>query len=327
MSTKKLIVIVGITGNQGGSVANAFLNLPDWRIRGISRNSSSASSAAWAAKGAEMVSGDLDDVSSLKSAFSGATAIFGITDFWQQFSIPENHALAAKEGKTINEIAYAAEVAQGHNIVDAAASVEGLDRLVLSTLSKSREWSKGKILWNYHFDSKWAAVEYLRERYPEMTKKASFVQPGMFMQNYRMMARKQEDGSYKVTSPTTAETVIPWFDPMADIGNFVRALLEVAPGKQVAGVGSWLNWNQWCELFTKISGVNCTYQQITVDDLEKAMPGGAGREIGDMFKYMEDPGYFGSDPTLIQPEDLGVEIKRTTAEDFLKVDLPSFLKA
>ena len=31
----KLIVTIGITGQQGVSVANAFLKDPDWRMRGL----------------------------------------------------------------------------------------------------------------------------------------------------------------------------------------------------------------------------------------------------------------------------------------------------
>jgi uncharacterized protein YbjT (DUF2867 family) len=39
-----------------------------------------------AAKGAEVVKADLDDVESLKKAFAGAHAVYGVTNFWEHFS-------------------------------------------------------------------------------------------------------------------------------------------------------------------------------------------------------------------------------------------------
>jgi len=134
-----------------------------------------------------MVAGDLNDVDSLISAFKGANVIFGVTDFWQGTTDPANFERAAKEGRTINELCYDIEVQQGKNIVDAAAlTVDTLDRFVLSTLSHARKWSNGKITWNFHFDAKWEAVEYLRATYPELNKKTSLVQVALFMTNWKM---------------------------------------------------------------------------------------------------------------------------------------------
>lgn len=82
MSSKKLIVVVGATGNQGSSVVSTFQKDSAWHIRGITRNIDSAPAQALVAKGVEMVTADLDDVSSLDAAFAGATVIFGVTDFW-----------------------------------------------------------------------------------------------------------------------------------------------------------------------------------------------------------------------------------------------------
>jgi uncharacterized protein YbjT (DUF2867 family) len=41
---KPLIVVVGATGKQGGSVINALINSGKWTIRGLSRNISSKDS-------------------------------------------------------------------------------------------------------------------------------------------------------------------------------------------------------------------------------------------------------------------------------------------
>ncbi|KAF4502533.1 nitrogen metabolic regulation nmr [Fusarium agapanthi] len=70
--SSKLIVILGATGNQGGSVAEVFLSEPGWKVRALTRNTSTAKAKALSSKGAEVVRADLDDPSSLKAAFEGA---------------------------------------------------------------------------------------------------------------------------------------------------------------------------------------------------------------------------------------------------------------
>lgn len=80
---EKLIVVVGVTGQQGGSVARVFLDEPGWRVRGITR--SPEKHPLLVEQGIELVAADLDDPPSLEKAFAGANAIFGVTDFWSVF--------------------------------------------------------------------------------------------------------------------------------------------------------------------------------------------------------------------------------------------------
>lgn len=44
---KPLIVVVGATGKQGGSVINALINSEKWTLRGLSRNISSKDSQVY----------------------------------------------------------------------------------------------------------------------------------------------------------------------------------------------------------------------------------------------------------------------------------------
>lgn len=109
----KLLVVVGATGNQGGSVVAQFLKTQDYKIRGLTRNTASAKAKALADKGVEVVAADLDDVSSLKKAFEGANAIFAVTDFWGPYNDPKN-ANKGKENNTMrNAWAYQYELQQG----------------------------------------------------------------------------------------------------------------------------------------------------------------------------------------------------------------------
>jgi hypothetical protein len=138
-------------------------------VRGLTRNPTSSAAQAWASRGATIVHGDLDDPSSLKSAFAGAHAIFGNTDFWVNFGAPETHEEAAKRGITPNEVAFEKEVEQGKRMIDVIAGLgkdgEGvLERFVISTLSDTRGISGGKVTFNLHFDAKAAQIGYLKEK-------------------------------------------------------------------------------------------------------------------------------------------------------------------
>ena len=189
--SQKLIVIIGITGNQGGSVANVFRQKPEWRIRGVTRNKSSDVSQKLAADGIEMVEANLHDASTLIPAFKGANLIFSVTDFWTPYFTPANNAKAQELGKHIGRYAYELEYEQGKNIADAAAAPEvlgGLDEpvgFIASTLSSARECSKGKYQELWHFDSKADVFPgYVSEKHPELLKKMSFLQTGYFMSSW-----------------------------------------------------------------------------------------------------------------------------------------------
>lgn len=170
-----------------------------------------------------MVAADLDDVEGLKKAFHGANVIFGVTDFWQHMQNPANHERAKKEGRTVNEVSFDREVQQGKTIVDAAAAtVESLDRFVLSTASDSKKWSKGAVTFNLHFDAKWKAVEYLREQYPELAKKTGYVQMGVYATNWKGglgAPMKQSDGTYKLSLPISGDSKFPIGNPRTDMGE------------------------------------------------------------------------------------------------------------
>ncbi len=142
-------------------MADTFLTLPDWTVRGITRNPSSSAAKTLTSKGVELVQGDLDDKRSLAAAFEGATAIFSNTDFfghlWTALSAPDILA-----GRTPNQYAHDREVEQGLNIAEAASSpavLKTLDRFILSSLSHASKWSRGKYTQIWHNDSKAAIIE------------------------------------------------------------------------------------------------------------------------------------------------------------------------
>jgi len=65
----KLVVITGATGKQGGSVVNAFLRDPSFKVRATVRDPSSTAAKELSAKGVEVLRGDINDEETLMEAF------------------------------------------------------------------------------------------------------------------------------------------------------------------------------------------------------------------------------------------------------------------
>jgi uncharacterized protein YbjT (DUF2867 family) len=77
MASERTILITGVTGNQGGAVAEA-LRGAGFRLRGLTRTPESERAAALARHGVDTVQGDLDDEPSLRRALSGVWGVFGV---------------------------------------------------------------------------------------------------------------------------------------------------------------------------------------------------------------------------------------------------------
>jgi uncharacterized protein YbjT (DUF2867 family) len=67
--TKKLVVVTGATGNQGGSIARGLLKTGDWHIRAVTRNASGEKAQKLSAEGMEVVEASYDDEESVRKAF------------------------------------------------------------------------------------------------------------------------------------------------------------------------------------------------------------------------------------------------------------------
>jgi hypothetical protein len=132
------------------------------------------------------VPGDVDDPSSLIAAVKGADVVFATTAFSEAFvRASESDLEKLAPGQTLREWCYELELQQGKNIADAVATVAELELFIWSTLSDASKWSGGKYKGVLHFDSKAKVVEYIKERYPEVGRKMSLLQLGLFVTNWK----------------------------------------------------------------------------------------------------------------------------------------------
>jgi uncharacterized protein YbjT (DUF2867 family) len=120
MSSLPIIAVIGSTGAQGGGLVRAILadSARKYSARAITRKPDSPAARELAAKGAEVLAGDLDDAASVERAIKGAHGLYAVTNFWEHFSAER-------------------EIAQAGNIARAAKNV-GIKHVIWSTLEDTR---------------------------------------------------------------------------------------------------------------------------------------------------------------------------------------------
>ncbi|KAK8858378.1 hypothetical protein IAR55_002605 [Kwoniella newhampshirensis] len=242
----KILVVLGATGKQGGSVINAVLGDPkarkEFALRAITRDTSKPSAKALAGKGVETVTADLADKASLVKAFEGAYAVFSVTDYW------------ATLDKSI-------ELQQGKNVADAA-----------KVSFNFWNTTNGKLSNIEHFDSKAAVEEYIRS----IDLPTSFYLPGFYMSNIPESALRKDKstGKFVFALPLRADAQIPAVDVEADTGKFVKAILlnrDATLGRYIYGSPEYLSPQDIVDGFVKAypkDGEGTTFQ-ILPDDVFK----------------------------------------------------------
>ncbi|KAM0347752.1 hypothetical protein ACHAPU_004767 [Fusarium lateritium] len=322
MSSSKIIAILGATGNQGGSVAEVFLSEPGWKVRALTRNTTSPKAQALASQGAEVVKADLEDPSTLTAAFEGAHAVFAVSDFWGLYYDQSNRS-KTKPGQALNDWASQHEEQQLKNVIDAAAKIPTLERFVLSSLSNAEKWSKGKYTRVYHFDGKARAAEYIPKAHPDLWTKTSIFQAGLFLSNFINLPVnqpiKKADGVVQFITALNPDNKFPFIAADEDSGPLVRALITKEPaGHNLIGYREWLSHNEIAAAFTKATGIKSVV--IRSDGtLPPGLPEDLVGELVDCFNYFDEFGYEGrDDSTVVHPRDLSSDVELKTVEDFFK---------
>ncbi|KAH7409753.1 hypothetical protein BKA64DRAFT_571296 [Cadophora sp. MPI-SDFR-AT-0126] len=333
MSSQKLIVILGATGNQGGSVANAFLGDANWKVRALTRNKSSPKAQALAGRGAQIVEADLDKPETFSAAFEGASAIFAVSDFWGIYGNPAN-ADKPKPGQSLNAWAGEYETQQLKAVIDAVAKVPSLERFILSSLTNVTKWSRGKYTRVYHFDSKAKAADYGKEKYPDLWKKTSIFQAGMFLSSYVgnpiMKPVKNAEGLVQFLSNVEPNVKIPFIAADEDTGTFVKELIvNEHAGKNVIGYREYITMQELASAFTRATGLKAEAVTLPKGVFPVPLPDDLKGELEDNFAAANEFGYESwDDPDVIHPRDLKSPPSLGTVEDFFgKQDLSSIFGA
>lgn len=319
MSTSKLVVVLGATGTQGGSVVDTFLADPSWNIRALTRNASSAKAQALASKSSkiEVVTADANDAASLLAAFQGAHAIFSVTDFWTIYWDPSSKD-KLQPGQALNQWSFETELQQGRNIIDAASQTSTLERLVFSGLANVTKWSGGKYKHVLHFDSKGFAIDYGQEKYPDLWAKTSIIQVGMYLENFVaapwLKPHKSDNGTYVFPVSKPSKEPYPFVAAAKDTGPITKALVELPAGKNVIAYRELMDFVDYIKLWGKVLSV-----PTDVEYGSMSVPEDLKQEIEETWEFAGEFGYWAyADETVIHPKDLDVKLELGTVEEWIK---------
>ncbi|KAA8916607.1 hypothetical protein TRICI_001233 [Trichomonascus ciferrii] len=299
---KKVLGVIGATGQQGGSVVDFVLNDPQLKdqyiVRAFTRDTSKPSAKALADKGCEVVQGDAEDPVSLQKGLVGVHSLFFMT--------------ALMPGAKVTEY----DVGKG--IADAAVKA-GTQYLIFSTLPYAERISKGKQPVP-HFDDKAKVEEYIRS----LPVKSSFYSPGFFMQNFltAMTPRPLPDGTLAFQCTQNGNTKIPMIDVVKDTGNYVGAILaqpEKYNGKVSFGASEYTSFEEVAKTMSKVYGKQVNYQQVQKKDYLTFLPEAARSDLISMFNYYDNFGYNGPNTDATFNEiDKSPRVPVTSLTDFLK---------
>ena len=278
MAEKKIIAVVGATGAQGGGLVRAILNdtSSGFTARALARDVKSDKAKELAKLGAEVVAADVDDVESLKRAFSGAHGTYCVTFFWA-------HMSAEKEIGEARAMAQAAKHAQ-------------LQHVIWSTFEDTRKWvplsdnrmptlqGKYKVP---HFDGKAEA----NAAFTALGVPTTFLLTSFYWENMIYAGagpKKGPGGKLAITFPM-GDKKLPGI-ASEDIGKCAYGIFKTGRefiGKTVGIAGEHLTGTQMAAALTKALGQEVGYNDVPPDVYRSfGFPG--ADESGNMFQFKRD---------------------------------------
>lgn len=256
---KKIILVTGATGAQGGSVAHTLLTNEKFAVRCLTRNASSTKAIELQQAGAEVVEGTLDDPTSLISAMKDCYGVFGLTNFWEHFD---------------------KELVHGKNLADAVKK-SGIEHFIYSSLPGYKKLSNGEFPVP-HCDIKAEIEEYSTA----LGLKATYVHIAFYYENFLSYFRPQPvgDGSYQFGFPQ-GDTPLSMVTT-EDFGPVVAAIFEnpgAFIGRTVGVVAEDSTCTEYATTMSKVLGKTVRYNYIPREIFASfGFPG--AEELANMFE-------------------------------------------
>ncbi|HKG69187.1 MAG TPA: NmrA/HSCARG family protein [Segetibacter sp.] len=275
---KKIIVVFGATGAQGGGVARAILNdnNSEFSVRAVTRDTNSDKAKELAKMGAEVVAADIDDKQSMKQALQDAYGAYFVTFFWAHFS-PEK------------------EYGEAKNMAEAAKEA-GLKHVIWSTLEDTRKWvplednrmptlqGKYKVP---HFDAKGEADQL----FIDLGVPTTFLRASFYWDNFVYFGsgpKKGPDGKLYLTFPLDDKKMAGI--AAEDIGKCAYGIFkrgEELIGKTIGVAGEHVTGQEMAAALSKALGQEVLFNNVTPDTYRGfGFPG--ADDLGNMFQFYRD---------------------------------------
>ncbi|KAM3915974.1 nmrA-like family domain-containing protein 1 [Leptodactylus fuscus] len=263
MAEKKVFVVFGATGVQGGSVAAALLDDGTYEVRAVTRDTSKRQSVKLKEAGAEVVYGDLDDEKSLEAAMAGAYGAFVVTSYWEYYSTER-------------------EIAQGKRVADMAKYLD-LQIVIFSGRENVKKLTEGK-LEVPHFDGKGEVEEYFREIGVPMVSVRLPCYYESLLSYFKPQKNKDRDG-YSLAIPMGDDPL----DGMSltDLGGVVVSILKSPSeyiGKDIGLSAQKLTVEEYAAVLSRVLNKDIKDAKVTPEEYEKLDFPGSG-ELANMFRF------------------------------------------
>ena len=239
----KTVLVLGATGQQGGSVARA-LKADGWAVRALVRDPMADKAAALARAGIETVRGDLGDVPSLCAALDGAYGVFSVQ--------PSSGQGAAYGVSDQDEIRYGTSMAT-------LAAESGISHFVYSSANAAGTGKSGM----GHFDTKGAIEEHVRS----LDMPSTVIRPSAFME-ILLLPGLLDAG--RLSFFMRAEQAMQ-FIAVEDIGKVAARIFadrDAFRGRTIEIAGDTLTGNAVAEKMSRAAGRPITYQRFPDNLLE-----------------------------------------------------------
>ena len=250
--TKQLtVLVVGATGQQGGSVARQLLD-KGHRVRAFTRNADSSAAREIESLGAELAVGDTEDRESVIRAATGVDAVYAMTSFF--------------------ELGLEAEVRQGRAIADAVKAA-GIGHFVYASVGNADQ-STGIP----HFDSKYEIEKHIKALGIPHTIVALVLFYENVLSPWTLPGLVQGTLSLLVPPDRPVQAI-----PVEDISSFVSLVLENPDrflDKRIDIASDELSGNRAAEIVSSASGRPIDYAPLQMNgDADK------------MYEWFETVGY------------------------------------
>jgi uncharacterized protein YbjT (DUF2867 family) len=255
-TASRLILVSGVTGQQGGAVARELLKR-GYPVRGLTRNPNSDRAKEMAALGVELVKGDFDDSASLDAALAGVYGAFSMQN-WRE---------AGPDG----------EIRQGKAFADAAKRT-GVKHFVYSSVATA-----GKKVGLAPFDSKYEIEQHIREIGLPYT----VIRPTSFMTNFYRYRDNILAGTYRSPMPPDKKSQ---YIAVSDIGKFAAEAFDNPDkwlGRAIVIAGDEKTNAEVAEIFSRVLGKPVKYEQTPWDEFTASVP----PPVVEMVRYFRDTGY------------------------------------
>src|SRR5438105_1497160 len=255
MTSNRTILITGVTGQQGGAVAQA-LRGAGFNLRGLTRKPDSERAAALARHGVDIVKGDLDDEATLRRALAGAWGVFGV--------------------QNTGEAGVEREEAQGKRLATLAHEA-GVEHYVYTSVGSAHKRTGVP-----HFDNKWRIEETVRGlRFPSHV----ILRPVFFMENLTAPFSLQGSTLAWALGPGTKLQMIA----VDDIGWFgVRAFTQATAlnRRDINLAGDVGTMADAAEILTKALGRPIAFTQTPIEQIRQY-----SEDTALMLQWFERVGY------------------------------------